>query len=249
MYKLSIITITRNDLDGLQETVRSVGAQSNTDFEYIVIEGAGTDGAAEWLQTRQAEFCVAGRQMRIVSEPDTGIYNAMNKGLQMAKGEYCLFLNSGDGLADVRVVEQVIPLLQGADVYYADAIFCTGGQTINRVYPDRLSLDFFYEDSLCHQAVFYRSSVLRAIGGYDETYRLIADWGMNVRLLRANRRFVHIPLIVARYDMQGLTSGTNGYEKCRVERERFYRENGLRHIHQRMWIKRKWQHLQHLFHK
>ncbi len=249
MYKLSIITITRNNLCGLQETVQSVCAQSSADFEYIVVEGAGTDGAAEWLQAQLPLFRVAGKSIRFRSEPDTGIYNAMNKGLRMASGEYCLFLNSGDCLVDGRVVEQVLPLLQGADVYYADAIFYTDGQTTKRLYPDRLSFDFFYEDSLCHQAVFYRRNVLQSIGGYDETYRLIADWVLNVRLLRANHRFVHIPLVVARYDMQGLTSGSSGYEKCMVERERFYQENGFRHIHLRMWIKRKWHQLLHFFYK
>ncbi len=240
MYKLSIITITRNNLCGLQETVRSVGAQSSADFEYIVVEGAGTDGAAEWLQEQLPLFRAVGKSVRFISEPDMGIYNAMNKGLRMASGEYCLFLNSGDCLADVRVVEQVLPMLQGADVYYADALFCTDGQTAKRVYPDRLTMDFFYEDSLCHQAVFYHRNVLQSVGGYDETYRLIADWGLNVRLLRANYRFEHLPLVVARYDMHGQTSGTSGYEKCRVEQERFYRENGLRCIHLRMWLKRKW---------
>ncbi|MDR2910496.1 MAG: glycosyltransferase [Bacteroidales bacterium] len=90
--KLSIITINLNNVAGLQKTIESVVKQTFTDYEYIVIDGGSTDGSADIIKQH------ANKITYWVSEPDKGIYNAMNKGIRVAKGEYCLFLNSGDWL-------------------------------------------------------------------------------------------------------------------------------------------------------
>lgn len=237
MPKLSIITINRNNAVGLQRTMKSVYTQRCTDVEYIVIDGASIDDSVSVIQsyaTQNTEL-----SLNWLSEPDTGIYNAMNKGLRLATGEYCLFLNSGDCLADAGVLEKVVPLLGGVDVYYGDAVFSQEKNMLERMYPDKLTMDFFYNDSLCHQAIFYRRELLQLLGGYDETYRLIADWVLNVQLFRGKYSFEHIPVQVANYDTEGITGGSIGYEKCRQERERYYKTNGLWYIHQWMWIKRK----------
>ena len=244
MYGLSIITINRNNANGLRHTMESVYTQRYTEFEYIVIDGGSTDGSIGVLDIQSSRFEDQGRQVQIISEPDTGIYNAMNKGLKLSTGEYCLFLNSGDCLKDEYVLEKVLPWLNDADVYYADAILEQGeGRTLKRTYPDELTLHFFYNDSLCHQTTFYKRELLQQVGGYNETYQLIADWVMNVQLFRKKNLFKHIPIEVACYDMQGMTSGSVGLKKCLVERERYYTENGLRYIHHWMWIQRKWNNL------
>ena len=240
---LSVITINRNNAIGLLRTMESVYTQRYTDLEYIVIDGASTDDSVFVIQSYAMKNVKP--DLSWLSESDTGIYNAMNKGLGLATGEYCLFLNSGDCLVDEYVLGKVVPLLGGADVYYGDAVFSQGEKILERMYPDKLTLDFFYNDSLCHQAVFYKRELLQRLGGYDETYQLIADWVMNVQLLRKKSLFKHIPIEVARYDMQGMTSGSVGIKKCLVERERYYTENGLRYIHHWMWIQRKWNNLLH----
>lgn len=105
MTELTIITINYNNASGLQKTMESVLAQTSKDFEYIVIDGASTDGSVEFLQTfKLSNF----QTLNLISEPDSGIYNAMNKGIRMAKGDYIHFLNSGDWLVDAFVVERML---------------------------------------------------------------------------------------------------------------------------------------------
>ena len=99
--KLSIITINFNDREGLDKTIQSVINQAYKEFEYIVIDGASTDGSVDVIKK------YADKLTHWVSEPDSGIYNAMNKGTQMASGEYCLYLNSGDFLAEDDVLERL----------------------------------------------------------------------------------------------------------------------------------------------
>ena len=101
MSKISIITINYNDLKGLQKTFNSVVNQSNKDFEYIVIDGGSSDGGKEFLEQNSDKLAYW------ISEKDSGVYNAMNKGIKAAKGEYLLFLNSGDFLVDDNVIEKV----------------------------------------------------------------------------------------------------------------------------------------------
>ena len=114
--KLSIITINYNNLAGLRKTVESVLAQTYREFEYIVIDGASTDGSAEYVRAQ------ADKLTYWVSEQDTGIYNAMNKGVRAATGEYVLMLNSGDFLVDEYVVERILPELDGTDIVQGNTI-------------------------------------------------------------------------------------------------------------------------------
>ena len=102
MPKLSIITINLNNAQGLEKTIKSVVSQTYSDYEYIIIDGASTDGSVDVIQEYRNKITYW------VSEPDTGIYNAMNKGILKATGEYCQFLNSGDILVDNNVTERML---------------------------------------------------------------------------------------------------------------------------------------------
>ena len=99
--KLSIVTINRNNANGLEKTMQSVASQSFKEFEYIVVDGASTDGSVDVIRSHEADCA----HLKWVSEPDSGIYNAMNKGLQMATGDYVQILNSGDCLAASDVMD------------------------------------------------------------------------------------------------------------------------------------------------
>lgn len=239
MHKVSIITINRNNAAGLRRTMESVFQQTYTDLEYLVVDGASTDESLSVInEYAQRQTAI---DFKWISEKDAGIYNAMNKGFRHATGEYCLFLNSGDCLVDKNVLAQVTQvLIDDADVYYGDAIFVSAQQKEQyRTYPNKLNLDFFYNDSLCHQSIFYKRNMLLSVGEYDEHYRLIADWVMNLQCYRHGYQFKHLALVCVYYDMAGLTSGANGEKRCRQEREQYYRHNGLWYIHMWMWIKRK----------
>ena len=103
--KLSIITINRNNAAGLRDTMQSVVSQTSRDFEYIVVDGASTDGSVEVIKELAPLF---GDGLKWLSEPDNGIFSAMNKGIRMAEGTYCLFLNSGDSLYNSQVVDEFV---------------------------------------------------------------------------------------------------------------------------------------------
>ena len=121
--RLSIITINRNNAAGLEKTMRSVAAQTFKEFEYIVIDGASTDESVEVIKRHEAEFS----HLKWVSEPDSGIYNAMNKGLRMASGEYVQILNSADGLAADNVTEKMLHALDEKgkpSILYGNMIKC-----------------------------------------------------------------------------------------------------------------------------
>lgn len=117
--KLSIITINRNNCAGLSRTMDSVIRQTCKDFEWILIDGASTDGSVDLIRQNKQHITYW------VSEPDKGIYNAMNKGLQQAHGEYCLFLNSGDWLAQNSTIAEVLPILSG-DIFVARSLYHNG---------------------------------------------------------------------------------------------------------------------------
>lgn len=118
--KLSIITVNRNNTEGLRKTIESVVSQTYTDFEYIIIDGASTDGSVDIIK----EY--ADRITYWVSEPDNGIYNAMNKGILKAKGEYLQFLNSGDWLVDEGVLQTMIKYTDDVDILIGNIYLING---------------------------------------------------------------------------------------------------------------------------
>jgi acetyltransferase-like isoleucine patch superfamily enzyme len=132
--KLSIITINRNNAAGLRKTIESVVSQTYTDFEYIIIDGASTDDSVNIIK-EYAEATLPcgeglGERLYWVSEPDKGIYNAMNKGILKANGEYCLFLNSGDWLYDNDVLNDVFSISPTEDIVYGNDVFIGANVTI-----------------------------------------------------------------------------------------------------------------------
>lgn len=200
--KLSIITVNLNNKDGLQKTIDSVVSQTFKDFEWIVIDGGSTDGSKELLEQYADHFAYW------VSEPDKGIYNAMNKGIKVAKGEYLQFLNSGDWLCDKITLEQCFSHGFTADVVYGDLFFYKNGEISESVYPENVSLKFFYQRSLGHPASFIRRELLMG-NPYEETYRIVSDWLFFLKQALNNKSFEHINEFVVYFDLNGLSS-TNG---------------------------------------
>ena len=251
--KLSIITINYNNAKGLRMTLTSVASQTFRDFEYIIVDGGSTDGSVEVIreyadsedirlkgyeairqENSKADNLASSPHHLItlpsiiwISEPDKGIYNAMNKGIRMAKGDYVLFLNSGDTLAKTTTLQQMIDCNLSADICYFDAEFTYNGKShVQRTYPDQLSLRFFLRDSLCHQAILYRLDTLRKIGGYDEQYKLIGDWALNVKAIILNNCSVqHYSLITTYYEIGGLSWTKEGRQRCEEEKRIFLQNN------------------------
>lgn len=214
--KLSIITVTRNNLEGLRRTAESVAAQVWRDFEWIVVDGDSSDGTKEYLQQLSPQpDCWT-------SEPDRGVYDAMNKGLSAARGEYLLFLNAGDSLCSADTLQECFRNFPGGDVVYGDAVFVYPKKEKRMIHPDRLSLYYFRHRSLCHQATFIRTALLKDCGGYSLHYRIVSDWRQWIVWMLEGRTFRHLSLTVCRYMMDGLS--TSNRKTSNREREEVFRE-------------------------
>lgn len=196
---LSIITVNLNNRDGLQRTIDSVVGQTFTDYEWIVIDGGSTDGSRELIEQYADHFTYW------CSEPDKGIYNAMNKGIAHAKGKWLQFLNSGDELYDSKTLCSVFSKSFKGDVLYGDSLYIRDSEKIPHICPNTLCLSFLYSDFLNHQATFYKKDIFDTYR-YDETLRIYADWKLSLQLLLDGKIFQHIPFFVVNYDFTGLSA-------------------------------------------
>jgi glycosyltransferase involved in cell wall biosynthesis len=198
---ISIITVNRNNAAGLRKTLESTAAQDSRDFEQIVIDGASTDESVDVIR----EY--AGAIDYWVSEPDKGAYQAMNKGIVAAKGDYCLFINSGDWLCDERVSGRLAETIKtGKDVYYADLPSPDGSGRFLR-FPEKVGLGFFISASLSHQNAMIRKSCLERCGLYNENNKIMSDWEL---FLKASHdgisSFEHIDRPIAYYIHEGMSA-------------------------------------------
>jgi len=160
------VTVARDNLPGLQETLTSVRRQTTTDgCEHIVVDGGSTDGTVQYLNALSVDYPI----LRFISEVDSGIYDAMNKGLAMARGDYILFLNAGDSLVTQDVVEQLVPVLGEASCeWLVGRVLDMGGES-SGVVSDNLpfSVERFWcgRQTYCHQGTIFTTAALRRTGG------------------------------------------------------------------------------------
>lgn len=209
--KLSIITINYNNRCGLENTIKSVVRQTFSDYEWIVVDGGSVDGSEELLEKNALNFSYW------VSEKDSGIYNAMNKGIAQAKGNWLLFLNSGDCLFEKDTLEKVFLGDCSADVLYGDRVVETPDGTIVNHYPQQLSLYFFFHYSICHQATLYRRKLFDN-HLYDESYSISADWAYNIDLVLRGATFKHLGFPIVIYDNNGISSKYSDLQLLEINR-------------------------------
>ncbi|GHU12803.1 glycosyl transferase [Spirochaetia bacterium] len=196
--KLSIITVNKNNAPGLEKTIKSVVCQTFRDFEYIVIDGASTDGSVNIIK----EYVTGINYW--VSEADTGIYSAMNKGIQKAAGEYCLFLNSADCLISPTTLENVFNEIDmSSDIYYSDL------QKSNFDYtsiPVNANVNYIIGNTMNHQNMLIRRTLFCDHGFYDENISLVADTEFLLRETWVYKvKLKHINTNIALYDISGLS--------------------------------------------
>lgn len=200
--KVSIITINLNNCKGLRSTIESVLKQTCNDYEYIVIDGGSSDGSVDVIKEYEDRIDYW------VSEPDKGVYNAMNKGIQKATGEYCQFLNSGDTLYDECVIQNFKSIKKTADVVLGRTQLIKGGGTVRLQKKLDLPLSFiqFYRASINHQSAFIRRDLLLKYP-YDESYRICSDWKFFIQVLIINDcSFDYVNFIVANFSMDGISN-------------------------------------------
>ena len=211
---VSIVTINLNNLKGLQKTIDSVVTQIFKDFEWIIIDGGSTDGSRELIEQYADHFAYW------VSEPDKGIYNAMNKGIKVAKGEYCLFMNSGDWLSSKQILSELFSSKLEADIVSCDVFFEKSNYASEVYYPspDTISMEYFNHNSLPHQGSLIRKSLFTRYGYYDESLKIVSDWVFFVDvLINHNVSYQHIKLCLAHCETEGLSNNPK-YSKI-IEQE------------------------------
>lgn len=201
MMKVSIVTINFNNLQGLKETTDSVLSQTYEDKELIVIDGGSTDGSAEFINSHKGSYSYS------VSEKDKGIYNAMNKGVSHATGDYVIFMNSGDSFFNNDVLKDVFEDKEvSSDVVYGCTLCRTepGKAFLRR--PHTLDVMQTYNISaLCHQSTFIKCSLMKKIG-YDERFKLLGDYAFFYHCYRNGFSFKEINKIISVYDIIGASS-------------------------------------------
>jgi glycosyltransferase involved in cell wall biosynthesis len=214
--KLSIITVNLNNKKGLQKTIESVVCQMFSSYEYIVIDGGSTDGSVDVIK----QF--ADKITYWVSEPDKGIYNAMNKGILQAKGEYCLFLNSGDWLIEKSGLQQVFDKNLIEDIIYCDIETSVG----NWRYPDEVSLfSFFLNKTIGHPASFIKKSIFHSEGLYNEKEKIISDWEFFlIAIIEHKCSYRHIELFLTHFDLTGISMNKKNKSLQIDNRRKFLRE-------------------------
>ncbi|SFQ83583.1 glycosyltransferase family 2 protein [Hymenobacter arizonensis] len=220
--KLSVITINYNNAADLTKTLHSVFEQTWTDFEYIVIDGGSTDGSLEVI--RQNE----GKLAYWVSEPDAGIYNAMNKGIRVAEGDYLLMLNAGDSLCNNTVLEQVFSLnTYNEDILAGDVYRAVNGKIFDKsCFPDTLTFGFLRSGTLSHQAAFIKKRLHNVVGMYDEHLNYSSDWKFFIlAICKYNASYRHLPFFISICDATGLTSIPENFHAMNQEIEQILNQD------------------------
>ncbi len=200
--KLSIITINYNDAAGLRKTIESVVAQTSPDIEYLVIDGGSTDGSAAVVQEYHDKIDYQ------ISEPDRGIYHAMNKGIARATGTYCQFLNSGDWLVAPDTTQRMLAALNGSAILYGNLVkHWPDGRTLRNEAVEADSLFTYYSSTLNHASAYIRRDLFTKYGHYDESLRIVADWKFYLLAIGMGGESVqYIDIDMVNFDMGGISN-------------------------------------------
>lgn len=211
----SIIVACKNPGLRLHEALDSVWRQRNVTFELIVIDGASRDGSCEWLEAQRS------RISSLISATDEGVYDAMNRGVSLARGHWVFFLGADDKLTNESVLVEAHATLEkrGNGVGVGEAAYDDG-----RIYRLSSSANPLARNFIHHQASFYHRSLFAAHGSFDLSFPVMADYDLNVRLLKAGVSFVPLPIRIAECCSGGLSDAGRwqGYaEEIRVRHRHF----------------------------
>jgi len=223
---LSIITINRNNLAGLEKTLLSVTAQTVTGFEFIIVDGGSIDGSTDVIKSKAERL---GNRMKWISEPDKGIYDAMNKGISMATGDYVQFLNSGDCLAGSDVTARMLQALEASgrpSILYGNMVKeMPDGKRKRDVGfgGEEITLLDFYIGTLNHSSAYIKRDLFDKYGLYDDSLKIASDWKWYLKaIVLGEEKPVYTDIDVTLFDMTGI-SETNK-ELARQERMKVLEE-------------------------
>lgn len=216
--KISIITVTYNDLGNLKGTVESISKQLTDEVEYIIIDGQSHDGTVKYLSKLNSHIVW-------ISEPDTGIYNAMNKGINLAHGTWIWFINAGDCILEnaLSIVLAELDKMEGCLVAKVIETF----EYMNHIWGKKVEVDTQLNNLkkgmiFCHQGFICKKEVLIESGMFDETLKICGDWDLIIKLYKRNLKFTFIDECICSYDKFGLSYNSHVKEIHRVRKKIIY---------------------------
>lgn len=233
--KLSIITVNLNNANGLSKTLESVASQTFTNYEHIIIDGGSTDGSVAIIKEYEQKYNGVPGHLYWVSEPDKGIYNAMNKGIKVASGEYCLFLNSGDWLVESKGLGTIFSYNPNEHIVY----FNIQTQFGIWEYPPKLTLLNFIEGTIGHPASIIKRELFEVIGNYNENQKIISDWEFFLYAIVVHKKsYRHHPYTLTFFEFGGVSLNIKNKESQIIAREAVLEELFPRIIEDYTFIKK-----------
>lgn len=214
MPKISIISINYNNADGLYKTIQSVINQTYKDIEYIIIDGGSFDGSKDIIEAQKDRIAYW------VSEPDTGIYNAMNKGIRAATGDYILFLNGGDILINKDVISEVVKQGLTHDLICGNLIFEKETGAEEWVPANEITFKTFFHSTIPHPTTLIKRNLFDIVGMYNEAYRIVSDWEFFIlATCKHNCTYRHVDIFISKYSDGGISSNPQNYGAINEERQ------------------------------
>lgn len=213
--KISIVTVTYNCENSITNTIESVLSQSYKNIEYIIIDGDSIDNTKSIIN----KFQKKDSRIFFLSEPDKGIYNAMNKSINYLTGEYTIFLNSGDIFCNENIIKDILKYLSTKkyDLVYGNIIEKVSKK--DKILIEKMNLLLLFRAAtICHQTIFFKSSRLKE-NEFNETYKLCADREWIYRAYKNNYKFLYCPVNIVYYDTTGVSSLESSKNQVDKERE------------------------------
>lgn len=210
MPKITIITVCYNAISTIENTIKSVLSQTYDNLEYIIIDGGSTDGTIDVIKKYEKKFSYW------KSEPDKGIYDAMNKGIKLATGEWINFMNAGDSFYNTEVLQSLSTYFNDnqSDIIYGDTCIAINNKNKYRVVPENIS-NIEHHLPFCHQSCFVKSSIIKS-NTFQLQYKYVADYAMFYKFYKSGYCFKYVHNIISNYEIsEGLTA-SNMY-KCYLE--------------------------------
>lgn len=209
--KISVVTVCYNTADTIEKTILSVVHQTYQNIEYIVIDGGSKDGTVDIINKYKNRIAY------FVSEPDKGIYDAMNKGIKAATGDWINFMNAGDLFASNHIIDDIFgqeAKYVSQDVIYGDTIFNYSGSPITYKAKPLSTLD--YRMAFCHQSSYVRTALMKA-SGFDLRYKFVADYAFFHYLYSTGHSFLYLPIVMTYYSPEGGYTYSNVLKMIREE--------------------------------
>lgn len=216
--KISVIIACLNARNTIEDTFLSILNQTYKNIELVVIDGASKDETIEIINKYKDKISY------FISEPDDGVYDAMNKGIKAAKGDFIVFLNANDVFYDNFVVEKVAKTLienPEAKFLFGDVDYLSqDSQSSNVLKFDNIKNDFSLAfNNICHQSIFYHKSLFERFGFYSEEFKIYSDWDFNIKCLVKNKvSAIYLPIVISKFQLGGICSDSANAKTCKLEK-------------------------------